>query len=43
MTVTYMDLSDDSGEAEPVTMMFCFVLNDVFGGYDMTDPISFEL
>ena len=43
MTVTYMDLSDDSGEEEPVTMMFCFVLNDVFGGYDMTDPISFDL
>ena len=43
MTVTYMDLSDDSGEEEPVTMMFCFVLNDVFGGYDMMDPISFDL
>ena len=40
MTVTYMDLSD---EDEPLPMMFCFVLNDVFGGYDMTELISFEL
>ena len=39
MTVTYEDLS--GGEA--MEMMFCFVLNDVFGGYDMTDIISFEL
>ena len=42
LSVTYMDLSDDSDE-EPLPMMFCFVLNDVFGGYDMTDLISFEL
>ena len=42
MTVTYMDLYDDSGE-ETLPMMFCFVLNDVFGGYDMTEPILFEL
>lgn len=41
MTVTYADLSDDGDEALP--MMFCFVLNDVFGGYDMTDIISFDL
>ena len=43
MTVTYMDLSDDSGEDEPLPMVFCFVLNDVFGGYDMTEMIPFEL
>ncbi|MBR2823217.1 MAG: hypothetical protein IKE24_06010 [Clostridia bacterium] len=43
LTVTYMSLSDDSGEEEPLPMMFCFVLNDVFGGYDMTELISFEL
>ena len=43
MTVTYMDLSDESGEDEPMPMMFCFVLNDVFGGYEMTDLIPFEL
>ncbi len=43
MTVTYMNLSDDSGGEEPLPMMFCFVLNDVFGGYDMTDVISFDL
>ena len=42
MTVTYMSLSDDSGEEEPLPMMFCFVLNDVFGEYELTDLISFE-
>ena len=40
LTVKYEDLSD---EGDPLDMMFCFVLNDVFGGYDMTDIISFEL
>ena len=43
MTVTYMDLSEESDEDEPTSMMFCFILNDVFGGYDMTDLISFEM
>ena len=40
LTVKYEDLSD---EGDPLDMMFCFVLNDVFGEYDMTDIISFEL
>ena len=38
---SFEDLSDE--EDEKLEMMFCFVLNDVFGGYDMTDPISFEI
>ena len=40
MTVTYEDLGEDDDKLE---MMFCFVLNDVFGEYDMTDVISFEV
>jgi len=40
MTVTYQDLGDDEDKLE---MMFCFVLNDVFGEYDMTEAISFEM
>ena len=43
MTVTYMDLSEEDPEEEPLPMMFCFVLNDVFGGYEMTELISFDL
>ena len=43
MTVTYMNLSDDQGQEEPLPMMFCFVLNDVFGGYSTTELIPFEL
>ena len=42
LTVTFMDLSDNE-EEDPLPMMFCFVLNDVFGGYDLTEIISFEL
>ena len=40
MTVTYQDLGEDDDGLE---MMFCFVLNDVFGEYDMTEAISFEV
>ncbi len=40
MTVTYEDLGEDD---EKLEMMFCFVLNDVFGEYDMTEAISFEV
>ena len=43
MTVSIMNLSDPSGEGETLDMMFCFVLNDVFGDYTLTDIISFEL
>ena len=40
MTVTYQDLGEDDDALE---MMFCFVLNDVVGEYDMTEAISFEV
>lgn len=40
MTVTWQDLGD---EGDALEMMFCFVLNDVFGDYDMTDVIAFEV
>lgn len=40
MTVSYESLGD---EGETLEMMFCFVLNDVFGKYDMTDIIAFEV
>ena len=41
MAVTYEDISDDEGEA--LVMNFCFVLNDVFGDYTLTDPVAFEV
>ena len=40
MTVTYEDLSD---EDDPVEMSFCFVFNDIFGDYTMSEVFSFEL
>ena len=40
LTVTYEELG---GDDEPMEMMFCFVLNDVFGEYEMTEIISFEV
>lgn len=40
MTVEYLDLRD---EDEPTDMLFCFVLNDVFGDYTMTDPVAFQM
>ena len=40
MAVTYEDLSDGD---EPLEAMFCFVLNDIFGEYTMTDLIAFEI
>ncbi len=45
MTVTYEDLGDAdlSDGDDALSMMFCFVLNDVFGEYTMTDPIAFEI
>ena len=42
MTVTYEDLSEEGEDEEPLDALFCFVLNDIFGGYTMTDPIPFE-
>ncbi len=40
MTVTYEDLSD---EEDPIDMYFCFIFNDIFGEYTMSELISFEL
>ena len=40
MTVTYEDMGD---EEEPTPMLFCFVFNDIFGDYTMSDMIAFEL
>ena len=40
MTVTYEDIGD---EEEPTPMLFCFVFNDIFGDYTMSDMIAFEL
>ena len=37
----YLEFLGD--EDEPVEMLFCFVLNDVFGEYEMTDVIDFEV
>ena len=46
MTVSYVSLLSEDYEEddeEPIAMMFCFVLNDIFGGFEMSDVISFEL
>ena len=40
MTVSYEDLAD---EDDPMTMLFCFVFNDIFGGDSMSEMIAFEL
>ena len=40
MTVTYEDMGD---EEEATPMLFCFVFNDIFGDYTMSDMIAFEL
>ena len=40
MTVTYEALGDDTDKLQ---MLFCFVLNDVFGEYEMTEAIAFEV
>ena len=40
MTVTYEDLSD---EDDPFDMLFCFVFNDIFGDYTMSEFVAFEL
>ena len=40
MKVTYEELGDDG---EPLEAVFCFVLNNVFGDYTMTDMVSFEV
>ena len=40
MVVTYEDLSD---EGEPMKMMFCFDIYDIFGEDTLSDIISLEL
>jgi hypothetical protein len=40
MTVTYEDLSD---EGDPVEMYFCFIFNDIFGDYTMSELMPFEI
>ena len=40
MTVSYQDLYD---ETDPTKMMFCFVINDIFGENSLSDIIEFEL
>ncbi len=41
MKVTYEDLSDDGDE--PIQMMFCFDIYDIFGEDTLSDIIAFEL
>ena len=43
MTVSYESMDgEEDDDGEPLVMGFCFVLNDVFGDYTMTDLIEFE-
>lgn len=41
LDVSYESLKDDSGET--TVLYFSFVLNDIFGEYEVTDPIDFEI
>ena len=41
MEVVYESLADESGET--TGLYFSFVLNDIFGEYEFTDPIEFEI
>ena len=40
MTVSYEDLSD---EEEPIPMLFCFDIYDIFGEDTLSDIITFDL
>ena len=40
MTVTYADISDDE---DPMDVLFCFIFNDIFGEYTMSDLIAFQI
>ena len=43
MTVSYASFGGDSDDDEPMVMQFCFVLNDIFGDYTMSEFIAVEL
>lgn len=44
MTVSYVSFGDDwDDDDEPMVMEFCFVVNDIFGDYSMSDFVAFEL
>ena len=44
MTVSYVSFEGEWEEDdEPMRLQFCFVLNDIFGDYTMSDFIEFEL
>ena len=43
MTVSYVSFDGEWDDDEPMKLQFCFVLNDIFGDYSMSDFIEFEL
>lgn len=43
ITVEYVSFEDEWDDDEPMQLQFCFVLNDIFGDYTMSDFIEFEL
>ena len=43
MTVSYVSFGDDWDDDEPLVMQFCFVINDIFGDYSMSDFVAFEM
>ena len=44
MTVNYVSLAGEwDDEDEPMVMQFCFLVNDIFGDYTMSDFVAFEL
>ena len=40
MTVSYASVSD---EDDPVDLLFCFVFNDIYGDYSLSEMISFSI
>ena len=40
MTVTYEELGEDG---EPMDALFCFVFNDIYGDYTMSEIVAFEI
>ena len=43
MTVSYVSFDGEWGDDEPMKLDFCFVLNDIFGDYTLSEFIEFEL
>ena len=43
MTVSYVSFAGEWDDDEPMRAQFCFVVNDIFGDYSMSEFVEFEL